>query len=67
MKKYTNGLISALIDEHIHSERDRKVMKLRFIDGYKINRIAETEEIDLSERQVSNIIKKYLNELAEYL
>ena len=31
--EYTNSRIAALIDEYIHSERDRKLIKRRLIDG----------------------------------
>ena len=54
MKEYTNSEISAIIDEHIHSERDRKILKRRFIDGICYEPLAE--EFDLSVRQVKNII-----------
>ena len=33
MKEYTNSEVSAVIDEVIHSERDRKLLKRRLIDG----------------------------------
>ena len=33
MNSYTNSQIRALIDEYIHSERDRAILKRRFIDG----------------------------------
>ncbi len=33
MPEYTNSQIRALIDEYIHSERDREILKRRLIDG----------------------------------
>ena len=54
-----------LIDEHIHSIRDRRVMKLRFIDGLTYEEIAE--EVDRTPRQVGYIISKYSVKLSEYL
>ena len=48
--------LSNLIDEWIFSERDRKILKRRLIDGLTYERIAE--EFDLSPRYVSTIIYK---------
>jgi DNA-directed RNA polymerase specialized sigma24 family protein len=56
MKDYTNSEISGIIDEVIHSERDRKLLKRRLIDGICYEPLAE--EFDLSVRQVKNIIYK---------
>lgn len=48
--------IEGLIDEWIHNERDRKIMKRRLIDGVCFEPLAE--EFDLSVRQVKNIVYK---------
>lgn len=56
MIEYTNSAISAVIDEHIHSERDRILLKRRLIDGLTYEKLAE--ELDMSVRQVKNIIAK---------
>ena len=56
MKDYTNSEISGIIDEVIHSERDRMLLKRRLIDGICYEPLAE--EFDLSVRQVKNIIYK---------
>lgn len=55
-KEYTNSQIADIIDEHIHSERDRKILKRRYIDGICIEPLAE--EFDMSPRQIKNIIYK---------
>ena len=54
--EYTNSQISNLIDEYIHSERDRKILKRRLIDGLTYERLAE--EFDLSVRQTKKIVYK---------
>jgi hypothetical protein len=54
VKEYTNSQISGIIDEYIHSERDRKLLKRRLIDGITYERIAE--EFELSVRQVKTIV-----------
>lgn len=56
MRDYTNSEIEALIDEYIHSERDRNLMKRRLIDGITQEKLAE--EFDLSVRQVQRLIYK---------
>ena len=60
MKKYvdldniTNSEIDNLISEYIHSERDRKILHLRLIDGFTYEKIADKE--DMSVRQIKNIV-----------
>jgi len=56
MKEYTNSQISAVIDEYIHSQRNRDILKRRYVDGITYERIAE--EFDLSVRQTKTIIYK---------
>lgn len=56
MIEYTNSQIDHLIDEYIHSERDRKILKRRLIDGICYEPLAE--EFDLSVKQVRNIVNK---------
>lgn len=52
----SNSQISHLIDEWIKSERDRKILKRRLIDGVCFEPLAE--EFELSVRQVKNIVYK---------
>ena len=56
MDDYTNSAVSAAIDEYIHNERDRMVLKRRLIDGLTYERLAE--EFDLSVRRVKMIVYK---------
>lgn len=56
MKEYTNSQIRDLIDEHIHSERDREILKRRLIDGICYEPLAE--EFDISRSQVIRITNK---------
>jgi len=51
-----NSQIEQLIDEWIHSERDRSILKRRLIDGICYEPLAE--EFDLSAKQIRNIIYK---------
>ena len=54
--EYTNSRIRELIAEHIHSIRDRVILEKRLIDGLTYERIAE--DMDMSPRQIKNIIYK---------
>ena len=65
MKDYTNSQICALIDEHIHSERDRRILKRRLCDGIVYEALAE--EFDMSDSQIKRIIYKLQNKLFRYL
>ena len=59
MQKYdslTNTELRYLIDEYIHSERDRRIMRYKLVDGYTYERIAEIEA--MSPRQIKTIVKR---------
>lgn len=62
---YTNSQISALIDEYIHSARDRAILKRRLIDGICFEPLAE--EFDLSTRHVKTIVYKAQEALFKHL
>ena len=53
---YTNSQIKALIMEYIHSQRDRKILYRRLVDGITYEALAE--EFQMSPRQIRNIIYK---------
>lgn len=54
MKEYTNSQIIAAINEYIHSERDRKMLKRRLVDGLTFEQLAE--EFHYSVRHTKYII-----------
>lgn len=54
--EYTNSQMRELIGEHIHSQRDRRIMSLRLIEGYTYERLAET--VDMSTVQVKRIVHR---------
>lgn len=61
MCHYTNSEISHLIDENIHHERNRQLLKRRFIDGICLEPLAE--EFELSVTQVKTIVSRAKKEL----
>lgn len=56
MREYTNSEVSNAIDDLIHSERDRAILKRRLIDGLTYESLAE--EFDLSVAQIKRIVYK---------
>lgn len=65
VKEYSNSQISAVIDEYIHSQRNRAILKRRYVDGITYERIAE--EFDLSVRQTKTIIYKAENTIFSHV
>lgn len=57
LENYNNSHIEEVINEWIHSERDREVLKYRLIHGYTYSQLAD-KFYPLSERQIKNIIYK---------
>ena len=62
---YTNSQIRSLIDEYIHSERDRAILKRRLIDGICFEPLAE--EFDMSVRQMKTIVYKAQDRLFKHI
>ena len=62
LEDITNSQISGLIDEWIHSERDRIILKYKLIDGLTYSQICDKlyadHDIILSERKLQNIVYK---------
>lgn len=52
----SNSELAYLIDEWCHNQKYREILKLRFIDGMTFEALAE--EVDMSVRQVQNIVYK---------
>lgn len=56
VSNYTTSEIERLIDDWCKNKKYREILKYKFIDGYTHERIAEI--VDMSERQIKNIIYK---------
>lgn len=61
----SNSEIEHLIDEWIHSERDRKILKRRLIDGICYEPLAD--EMDMSVRRIKDIVSKAEDRLFKHL
>ena len=57
----TNSEIGLLIDERIHHERNRRILRRRLIDGIRFEPLAE--EFDMSVVQVKRIVYRYQDEI----
>ena len=65
MKEYTNTDISRVIDEYIHNERDRRILKRRYCDGVCYEPLAE--ELNMSVSQIKRIIYRNENKIFKHL
>lgn len=55
--QFDNSEIERRIDERVHHERNRRILKRRLIDGICYEPLAE--EFDMSVRQIKNIVYRY--------
>ena len=62
---YRNSQMRELIEEHVHSERDRYILRRHFIDKITFERLGE--ELGLSDRWVRKIAKRWEKELERHL
>jgi len=63
--EYSNFELEHLIDEWIHSERDRKLLKRRLIDKIKFADLAE--EFNYTVRHTQRIYRKAFGDLYKHL
>ena len=57
----TNSQLAEMIGEHIHSERNRQIMKMKLIDGYTYEKIAEI--VQMTPRYVRSLVKRLTERL----
>lgn len=53
------------IDGWVRSERDRKALKRKYLDGFTYEAIAE--ELSISPKTVQNIVKRWRTAIARHL
>ena len=56
MKESRNTDMTELINEYIHSQRDREILIDRFVNGLTFSELEDKHH--LSERQIKRIVKK---------
>lgn len=57
----TNSEIAEKISEEIHSERNRQIMRMKLIDGYTYEKIAEI--VEMSPRYIRSLVKRLTDRL----
>ena len=65
MRDYTNSEICAVIDEYIHNERDRQILKRRLVDGVCYEPLAD--EFGLSVQRVKTIVYKAQDKIFRHI
>lgn len=55
--EYSNSHIKSVIEDWVHSARDREILRSRYIDGLTFEALGEM--YDLSVRHVKSIVYKY--------
>lgn len=63
--EYTNSQILALIREYIHSDRDRRVLCDRLINGITMEKLSEKHELSVS--QVKRIVRRNMEILMKHI
>ena len=64
-KEITTSEMLSLIDEYVHNERNRHLLKRRLIDGIIFEDLAE--EFELSVRQTKRIVYRESEKIFKYL
>ena len=65
--KYYNSEMAVAIAECVHNGRYRFILQRKFLDDWVIKDIAQHPKLDMSDRQVANIIDKFSEELFEFI
>ena len=63
--EYSNSRIRELIQEYIHSDRDRQILTRRLVDGIVFEKLAE--EFGMSDKQIKRIVYKLQEQLFKRL
>lgn len=65
MIEYSNDDLIRVVNNWVHSARDRDILIKHYVDGITYEKIAEIH--DLSTRQIANIIYKYEKTIFKYI
>ena len=61
MNNYINSQIMGIVSEVVHSQRDRDILRDKYVNGYTHEKIAEIH--DMSTSQIKRIIRRYKRSL----
>lgn len=59
--RYSNSRLREIVGDFVHSERDRRIFLRKYEDDITLERIAEEEELSVS--QIKRILKKHYIEV----
>lgn len=62
-----NARIEAIIDAYVHSQRDRKVLKLSMIHDISYTRISQRMDLQVSSRTVQSIMNRWAPVILDHL
>ena len=65
MIEYDNIQFSKLVDSYVHSQRDRQILKDRYIDGLLFKELED--KYKLSERRLKDICYREFEKLIKYM
>lgn len=57
----SNSELAEIISEHVHSERNRQIMRMKLIDGLTYEKIAEI--MQMSPRYIRSLVRKLTDSL----
>lgn len=59
--------IDRLINEYVHSQRDRKVLKLALLNNLSYTQIAGRLDMEISSRTVQEVMNRWMPAILEHL
>ena len=62
--RYGNSRMEWIIAEYVHSERDRSILRRRFIDGIVQDAVANEQK--MSKRQIQYIEREFVNMIIQF-
>jgi len=60
----TTDEINYFVEQYVHNAKHRVILRLRLLDGTTYEGIAE--QVNMSDRQIKNIVYRYMDKLAEF-
>ena len=63
----TNKHIEELIEDYVHSPRDRKVLKLCLMHNFSYTQIAGRADLNVSSRTVQTIMNRWMPIISQHL
>ena len=67
MRGVESARIEAIIDAYVHSQRDRKVLKLSLLHDISYTRISQRLDLQVSSRTVQEILNRWAPVILEHL